>query len=1310
MGDGTDPRLPSVTNSVTDSRVGTAIQVGVNNGSITVNAPGARLRAVLRQQEFVDGLGDFKKNLIGDRVPFVSPGDDHPAHPARIFAKLRASDERGVLLVGPAGTGKTRTGVEVGHEALRAGWRVLHVMPGEGRGVLDELIGEVFAEASPVLVVVDYLNESQLDLVGLRHRLLPEVRRNHAKLAVLASVRPGWLLRADRAQLHELFDEVELRQDESFQRLVTENALRNLAPTAVARLGMARMVEVSRRRPVIALLVAREIERRVTAGISLPETAALRSGGDLSPWLHSRLREDNLTVPGRENHFRPARASAELAAAAAAAAACPQALPEVTAAAHACLVAAGDTASEAEHVVAALLSFGWLEEDGGLVAVAHDVVADQLAESVLLPEGGASPDVDRTRALLAGCLTEPRTVGRFAVNLGRLVGDLELAGRAAAVTAALDEWFTDHAQDLGQVLRRSPDVGGYALGALCSGAPWSGSAVRCWEQVVTPWLRDHGDRTDARHLLYRGLRHLSPAGALLLVPTALSWLRAHGRKREASYVLASLASRSELPPETVRALVARTLRWLSRHSPTPDARFVLGSLLARSDLAPADNARVIAAALAWTGHHPTTPDTRFVLGSLLDRADLDPQDARRAVSAALVWLEHHPTSPDARHVLRRLLSRADLDPQDGERAIAAALAWLDVHRTSLDARSVLRPLLTRPARGSHAGPHAVGSALAWLREATAPDGAGAPASADPSRPAPAMLRYDVAIRTPHSPPAPPGLAVHEVEVPWTFEEPCEPKSATVDALRASGLTLADAASKIVFIAPPGVRALPVFAALAGFAHRWVDVLADGDVLGLADHRPEGVGDPVRPDAHLPWAQVGGAPVEGMPTVAFPSDPDSWPDDTTAGTLRYAARLRMVPPESPSAALRLLVKLTALRTRGANWRLPVLSTGGEPLPTDKSTRDQGLDLEAIRQAAKAYRKELVRGTETVEVVPPPAVSPFDRRIAEANATDAVALLRRLGAVSDDGSRWTCPRDPGGQGQHVLKVRGVSLVACKSCYPQKVGLVRLTMDALRLTPDEAAAFILDDGERFPAPGMAVTARVAAVLPDAYRCTVHDPVTGQAHDAVLPAGEFDDLRRARPDLGPAVGDTFVALVLNADEAALLAGPPAVTGGAHVLSLTATALVERVLAGFVPELAAGEVAVMGTARVPGARTRVAVAATRPANSVRGAFIGVGAERMDGFQRLLTGGVTDEEVEIVPYSGDRRTMLANALVYAQPTDILIDGLRAVVAVPRPQYRAAVGRGGLNAQLAGQLTGLYVKVVPSGIDLAQAMEHGFDDE
>ncbi|MEU3481173.1 hypothetical protein ACI2LO_11475 [Streptomyces sp. NPDC033754] len=723
-------------------------------------APEPLLRAVIHQHELVSGFGDFKKNLTSEQLSFVSPGPDHPAEPANLFVRLVSSGDRGVLLVGAAGTGKTRAGIEVGRIALEAGWRVLHVLPGEDSSVTDVIAEQVCAEQTPALVVVDYLNESQLDLPALRHRLIPEARRRDIRVALLASVRPGWLRKANRGQLHDLFDEVELRQDDDFQKLVADNALRTLAPAATERFGIGRMRDICGRRPIVALLVAREVERRFTSGLSLPDQTGLREGGEIPRWLKSRLGEDELSVPGREHAFVPARASHSLVAAAAATAACPQAREDVTSAARAALgtmgapgipgapwapgtpgtpgTLGGPTAPtgptgptaptgpqgtapqsvvpRAEDVVATLLSLGWLEtEPDGTLSVAHDLVTDQLVESVLLPERDEAPDTDGAHALLAGCLVSPRAVGRAALNLGRVVNDLALADRSGPVSAVLNSWFTQHATTLGAVLRLDAGIGSYALGAVCSGAPWSASAVQCWSQVVSPWLADFGTRIVARHLLYRGLHHLPEEAARLLLPTVWSWLARHGQNGQASFVLGPLLSRTDLGPDAAAKAITAALAWLTTHTTTQEAQFVHSRLLDRADLEPDAARTAITHALTWLAAHTTAREAQFVLNPLLSHPGLDPDTGPRATAAALTWLTTHATTQDVGFVLAPLLSRTDLDPDTARKAIAAALTWLGNHGTTPEAQFVLGPLLSRTDLDPDTAGTAMATAHGWLR-------------------------------------------------------------------------------------------------------------------------------------------------------------------------------------------------------------------------------------------------------------------------------------------------------------------------------------------------------------------------------------------------------------------------------------------------------------------------------------------------------------------------------------------------------------------------------------------------------------------
>ncbi|MFB6636286.1 caspase family protein [Streptomyces chartreusis] len=684
-----------------------------------------RLAVVVDQQTFVDGLAGYRKSLIPECLPFVSPGPSHPSEPHQLFCRLRDHDDRGVLLVGAAGAGKTRTSLEVGWIALREGWRVFHVIPERGSSLTMRMAAAVLEENSPVLIVVDYLNEvfsdeedhgAQLDLAALHHLLLPEARRLNIQVALLASVRLGWLRKGLHVQLHELFDEVELRQDADFQGLVADHAVTTMAPTLVARLGMERSREMVGHRPTIAVLMAQELENRALQGLPITDMAG-RTDGSLWSWVRDALEADDLPVDAsRRTALDEITTPDWLMPAAAAVAACPQEKADVIAAANAALAQASSRLQSAEDVVNTLISLGWLvhEESSGLLNTVHDVVCDQLVESVLLSARGRTANRERTHALLTGCLTSPRTVGRYTTNLARLLNDLALDHRAEAVSALIEEWVALNAHALGDVLRRDADAGGYALDAISQVPPWSNAAVHNWQKLVGPWLDEFGHATNAYHVLRWGLGNLPADGALLLVPVALRWVETHGWRREASQVLGPLVRRSDVAVKVQALVLRKALGWLRRNGELLEAGFILSTLVARTNLTDDQARRAIAHALGWLRHHGTVWVAHMTLQPLLNRTDLTEEDACAASSLALSWLESHADEPPATNVLCALLARPEPGESQTQRAIEFALRWLDKNVAADEAHFILRALLDHHGLTNHAVRRTASFTHQWL--------------------------------------------------------------------------------------------------------------------------------------------------------------------------------------------------------------------------------------------------------------------------------------------------------------------------------------------------------------------------------------------------------------------------------------------------------------------------------------------------------------------------------------------------------------------------------------------------------------------
>ncbi|WP_433467312.1 hypothetical protein [Spirillospora sp. CA-128828] len=242
------------------------------------------------------------------------------------------------------------------------------------------------------------------------------------------------------------------------------------------------------------------------------------------------------------------------------------------------------------------------------------------------------------------------------------------------------------------------------------------------------------------------------------------------------------------------------------------------------------------------------------------------------------------------------------------------------------------------------------------------------------------------------------------------------------------------------------------------------------------------------------------------------------------------------------------------------------------------------------------------------------------------------------------------------------------------------------------------ILSDlGLESPLVGTTVTAHIKSSGPDGFRCAVYDVATGEARDALLPRADAFDLPEGAPQPQLASGSKVVALVVGVSP-----GPD----GSERLMLSATApeLVERLLAGFVDELLSGKVVIKAIARVAGTKTKIAVAPTVPGVDARGACIGRGASRLKGAESLLNHGYGRERLEIIEFSNDPATFLVNAMNPVQVTDALAERGNAIVAVEEHQLSGGIGEGGLNAQLAGRLTGHYVRVVKTGTDLREALD------
>ncbi|HEV2028773.1 MAG TPA: transcription termination factor NusA [Candidatus Dormibacteraeota bacterium] len=149
--------------------------------------------------------------------------------------------------------------------------------------------------------------------------------------------------------------------------------------------------------------------------------------------------------------------------------------------------------------------------------------------------------------------------------------------------------------------------------------------------------------------------------------------------------------------------------------------------------------------------------------------------------------------------------------------------------------------------------------------------------------------------------------------------------------------------------------------------------------------------------------------------------------------------------------------------------------------------------------------------------------------------------------------------------------------------------------------------------------------------------------------------------------------------------------------VSRGARAFVHRLLEAEVPEIKAGTVQIRSIAREPGLRTKIAVSATEPGIDPVGACVGPKGVR----HRAILSELSNEHVDIVPWSDDAEVFVAASLGPAKPEAVSIDRntRTATVLVPRGQLSLAIGRDGQNARLAAKLTGFRIDIKPSDSDV-----------
>ena len=143
--------------------------------------------------------------------------------------------------------------------------------------------------------------------------------------------------------------------------------------------------------------------------------------------------------------------------------------------------------------------------------------------------------------------------------------------------------------------------------------------------------------------------------------------------------------------------------------------------------------------------------------------------------------------------------------------------------------------------------------------------------------------------------------------------------------------------------------------------------------------------------------------------------------------------------------------------------------------------------------------------------------------------------------------------------------------------------------------------------------------------------------------------------------------------------------------LSRTCPEFLAKLFTQEVPEIYDGVVKIMGVARDPGSKAKIAVKADDMTVDAVGACVGLRGIRVQAVVTELQG----EKIDIVPYSEDKAQYIVSALSPAEVTKVVLDeeNNRIEAVVPQEQFSLAIGRRGQNVKLASQLLGCDIDVL-----------------
>ena len=149
-------------------------------------------------------------------------------------------------------------------------------------------------------------------------------------------------------------------------------------------------------------------------------------------------------------------------------------------------------------------------------------------------------------------------------------------------------------------------------------------------------------------------------------------------------------------------------------------------------------------------------------------------------------------------------------------------------------------------------------------------------------------------------------------------------------------------------------------------------------------------------------------------------------------------------------------------------------------------------------------------------------------------------------------------------------------------------------------------------------------------------------------------------------------------------------------VMSRTSPKFLEKLFEQDIPEVFDGLISVKKVVRIPGEKAKVAVDSYDDRIDPVGACVGMKGSRIHGIVRELG----NENIDVINYTNNTQLLITRALSPAKISSLKINEENKSVEVfmDPEQVSKAIGRGGFNIRLAGQLTGYEIDVYREGAE------------